>query len=141
MAKKIKQVVKVLIPAGAATPAPPLGPSLAQHGINIQEFCTKFNAETQDKRGQKFPVVVTIYEDRSFDYLIKKPPVAELLKQVARIEKGSGKPNTKRAAVITEADVRKVAEEKMEDLNAGSVEAAMEMVKGTAKSMGVRVEG
>ncbi|KKS19167.1 MAG: 50S ribosomal protein L11 [Parcubacteria group bacterium GW2011_GWC1_41_7] len=141
MAKEVKKIVKVLVSAGAATPAPPIGPSLAQHGVNIQEFCTKFNAETQDKKGQKLPVVVTIYEDRTFDYVIKMPPVADLLKKITGIEKGSGAPNTKRAAIITEAQVREVAEQKMEDLNADSVEAAMNLVKGTARSMGIRVEG
>jgi large subunit ribosomal protein L11 len=140
MAKKIKAIVKLQIPAGQATPAPPVGPALAQHGVNIAEFCQKFNEQTKEKQGFKIPVEIQVYEDRSYDFKLKQPPAADLLKKAAGIEKGSGTPNQTKVAKITRDQLRKIAEQKMEDLNANDVEAAMRIIEGTAKNMGIEVE-
>lgn len=140
MAKKVINVVKLQIPAGAATPAPPVGPALGQVGINIVGFTKDFNARTADQKGMIIPVVITVYEDRSFDFITKTPPAAVLLKKAAKVEKGSGEPNTKKVAKVTKAQVKEIAETKMQDLNAADVEAAMRMIEGTARSMGFEVE-
>jgi large subunit ribosomal protein L11 len=141
MAKKIDGYIKLQIPAGGATPAPPVGPALGQKSVNIMDFCKQFNAKTQDQQGMIIPVVITVYADRSFTFVCKTPPAAVLLKKAAGIEHASGEPNKKKVATVTEAQVREIAETKMPDLNAASVEAAMEMIKGTARSMGIVVEG
>ncbi|HPI67151.1 MAG TPA: 50S ribosomal protein L11 [bacterium] len=140
MAKKIKTIIKLQIKAGAANPASPVGPALGQHGLNISEFCAKFNDATKDKMGDVVPVEITVYEDRSYDFKMKTPPAAELLKKAAKIEKGSGKPNSEKIGKVTKAQVREIAEKKMPDLNAGSMEAAMKIIEGTAKQMGITVE-
>ncbi|WP_334352758.1 50S ribosomal protein L11 [Companilactobacillus sp. HBUAS56257] len=140
MAKKVANVVKLQIPAGQATPAPPVGPALGQAGINIVAFTKDFNARTQDQKGMIIPVVISVYEDRSFDFVTKTPPAAVLLKKAAGVEKGSGEPNTNKVATVTEDQVREIAETKMKDLNAADVEAAMRMVAGTARSMGFEVK-
>ncbi|APU70862.1 50S ribosomal protein L11 [Companilactobacillus crustorum] len=140
MAKKVANVVKLQIPAGQATPAPPVGPALGQAGINIVAFTKDFNARTQDQKGMIIPVVISVYEDRSFDFVTKTPPAAVLLKKAAGVEKGSGEPNTNKVATVTEDQVREIAETKMKDLNAASVESAMRMVAGTARSMGFEVK-
>ncbi|EEQ68980.2 ribosomal protein L11 [Lactobacillus jensenii 1153] len=140
VAKKVINVVKLQIPAGAATPAPPVGPALGQAGINIVGFTKDFNARTADQKGMIIPVVITVYEDRSFEFITKTPPAAVLLKKAAKVEKGSGEPNTKKVAKVTKAQVKEIAETKMQDLNAADVEAAMRMVEGTARSMGFEVE-
>ena len=140
MAKKVINVVKLLIPAGAATPAPPVGPALGQAGINIVGFTKDFNARTADQKGMIIPVVITVYEDRSFEFITKTPPAAVLLKKAAKVDKGSGEPNTKKVAKVTKDQVKEIAETKMKDLNAADVEAAMRMVEGTARSMGFTVE-
>ncbi|MFX0554602.1 50S ribosomal protein L11 [Lactiplantibacillus plantarum] len=141
MAKKVANVVKLQIPAGKATPAPPVGPALGQAGINIMGFTKDFNARTADQAGMIIPVVITVYEDRSFDFITKTPPAAVLLKKAAGVESGSGEPNTKKVATITKDQVKQIAETKMQDLNAADVEAAMRMIEGTARSMGFTVEG
>ena len=141
MAKKIEGFIKLQIPAGAATPAPPVGPALGQKGVNIMDFCKQFNAKTADQPGMIIPVVITVYADRSFTFITKTPPAAVLLKKAAGIESASGEPNKKKVATITEAQAREIAETKMPDLNAASIEAATEMIKGTARSMGIVVEG
>lgn len=140
MAKKVINVVKLQIPAGAATPAPPVGPALGQAGINIVGFTKDFNARTADQKGMIIPVVITIYEDRSFEFITKTPPAAVLLKKAAKVDKGSGEPNTKKVAKVTKDQVKEIAETKMKDLNAADVEAAMRMIEGTARSMGFTVE-
>lgn len=140
MAKKVINVVKLQIPAGAATPAPPVGPALAQAGINIVGFTKDFNARTADQKGMIIPVVITVYEDRSFEFITKTPPAAVLLKKAAKVDKGSGEPNTKKVAKVTKDQVKEIAETKMKDLNAADVEAAMRMIEGTARSMGFTVE-
>lgn len=140
MAKKVTGYIKLQIPAGKATPAPPVGPALGQAGINIMGFCKEFNAKTADQAGMIIPVEITVFEDRSFTFITKTPPASILLKKAAKIDKGSGEPNKKKVATVTEDQVREIAELKMEDLNAASVEAAMEMVKGTARSMGITVK-
>ncbi len=140
MAKKIKAVLKLQIPAGQATPAPPTGPALGQHGVNIGGFVSQFNEETKDMGGELIPVEVTIYEDRSFDMRLMTPPASYLLKKAAGIEKGSGDSRKKKVATITKEDLRKIAERKMEDLNANDIEAAMKIIEGTAKNMGISVE-
>lgn len=140
MAKAIKAVVKLQVPGGKANPAPPIGPALGQHGINIAGFCSEFNEKTRDKMGEITPVVITIYEDRSFDFVLKTPPVSELIKKAAGITKGSGSPLKEKVGSLTKAQVRKIAEEKIQDLNAGSVEAAMNTVEGTARQMGVTIK-
>jgi len=141
VAKKVANIVKLQIPAGKATPAPPVGPALGQAGINIMGFTKDFNARTADQPGMIIPVVITVYEDRSFDFVTKTPPAAILLKKAAGVESGSGEPNTKKVATVTKDQVRQIAETKMQDLNAADVEAAMRMVEGTARSMGFVVEG
>ena len=139
MAKKVIGLVKLQCPAGAANPAPPVGPALGQHGVNIMEFCKTFNARTQDQQGLIIPAVITIYADRSFTFELKTPPAAVLLKRAARIEKGSGEPNRSKVGTVTRAQVREIAETKMPDLNAHDVDAAMKIVAGTARSMGLDV--
>lgn len=140
MAKKIKAVIKLQIPGGKATPAPPVGPSLAQHGLNIAEFCKKFNDATQNQQGAKIPVVVTIYEDRSYTFKTKQPLVSDLLKKAAGIEKGSGEPNRKKVGKITKEQLRKIAEQKIADLNTEDIEKAMKIIQATAKNMGIEVQ-
>ncbi|MDO4710495.1 MAG: 50S ribosomal protein L11 [Peptostreptococcaceae bacterium] len=140
MAKKVIGQIKLQIPAGKATPAPPVGPALGQHGVNIMEFTKQYNAKTADQAGLIIPVVITVYQDRSFSFITKTPPAAVLLKRAAKIESGSGEPNKKKVAKVTSAQLREIAEYKMPDLNAASVEAAMSMIAGTARSMGIVVE-
>ena len=140
MAKKVEKIVKLQIPAGKATPAPQVGPALGQAGINIMGFTKEFNARTADQAGLIIPVVISVYEDRSFTFVTKTPPAAVLLKKAAKIEKGSGEPNKNKVAKVSSDQVREIAELKMEDLNAANVEAAMRMVEGTARSMGITVE-
>jgi large subunit ribosomal protein L11 len=137
--KKVLSVVKLQIRAGQATPAPPVGTALGQHGVNIMEFCRQYNEQTQQSAGQVIPVELTIYEDRSFTFVTKQPPAAELIKQTAGLEKGSGEPNRDKVAKLTRDQVRRIAEQKMADLNANDVDAAMEIIAGTARSMGVEV--
>ncbi|MBU1178280.1 50S ribosomal protein L11 [Patescibacteria group bacterium] len=141
MAKKVKTIVKLQIPAGKANPAPPIGPALGQHGLNIQDFCGTFNEKTKDMGGDIVPVEITIYEDRSFDFICKTPPAAELLKKAAGLEKGSGEPNKTKVGKVTKQQVQEIAEKKMPDLNANDIEAAMKIIEGTAKHMGITVEG
>lgn len=141
MAKKIVGYIKLQIPGGKANPSPPVGPALGQRGVNIMEFCKQFNARTQDKAGMIIPVVITVYSDKSFTFVTKTPPAAELLKKAAKIEKGSAAPNKTKVAKVTKAQIREIAELKMPDLNANDIEAAMSMVAGTARSMGITVEG
>ena len=140
MAKKVVTIIKLQIPAGAANPAPPVGPALGQHGVNIMEFCKAFNAQTQAQSGTIIPVEITVFEDRSFTFITKTPPAAVLLREAAGIEKGSGEPNREKVATVSRAKVREIAEIKMEDLNANDIEAAMRIIEGTARSMGVEVE-
>jgi len=140
MAKKIEGYVKLQIPAGAANPAPPVGPALGQKQVNIMDFCKQFNARTADQAGMIIPVVITVYADRSFDFICKTPPAPVLIKKAAGIEKASGEPNKKKVATITTAQAREIAEKKMPDLNAASIESATEMIKGTARSMGILVQ-
>jgi large subunit ribosomal protein L11 len=137
--KKILTVVKLQIPAGQATPAPPVGTALGPHGINIMEFCKQYNAATESQRGTIIPAEITIYEDRSFTFVTKTPPAAVLIKQKAGLDKGSGEPNRNKVGTITRAKVREIAEQKMPDLNANDVDAAMKIIEGTARSMGVTV--
>ncbi|MFH1575835.1 MAG: 50S ribosomal protein L11 [Candidatus Nealsonbacteria bacterium] len=140
MAKKIKAIVKLQIQAGVATPAPPVGPALAQHGLNIVEFCQKFNDATKNQKGFKLPVEITVFEDRTYVFKVKQPPASELLKKAAGIEKGSGTPNKTKVGKITRDQLRKIAEQKIEDMNANDVEAAMRTLEGTAKSIGLTIE-
>ncbi len=140
MAKKVTAVVKLQIPAGKANPAPPVGSALGPHGINIMGFCKEFNERTKDQPGMIIPAEITIFEDRSFSFILKTPPAAVLLKKAANCEHGSGKPNKEKVAKVTKAQVKEIAELKMKDLNAGSLEAAMSMIEGTARSMGFVVE-
>jgi large subunit ribosomal protein L11 len=140
MAKKITGMIKLQLPAGKATPAPPVGPALGQHGVNIMGFCKEFNAKTSDQPGMIIPVVITVYQDRSFSFILKTPPAAILLKKAVGLESGSGVPNKTKIATISKAKVREIAEIKMPDLNAASIEAAMSMIAGTARSMGIVVE-
>ena len=139
--KEVVAEIKLLIRGGQATPAPPVGPALGAQGVNIMEFCKKFNAATQDKQGKLLPVIVRVYKDRSFDFEVKLPPVSELLKERAKIEKGSGEPNRLKVATLTWEDVEAVAREKMPDLNTEDIHAAMRMVAGTARSMGILIQG
>jgi len=141
MAKKIKTLIKLQIPGGKANPAPPVGPALGQHGLNIQEFCTKFNAATKDKNGEITPVEITVYEDRTYSFILKTPPAAELLKKAAGIEKGSGKPLQEKVGKVTRKQIQEIAKIKMPDLNANDIEAAMKIIEGTARQMGITVEG
>jgi len=140
MAKIIKTVLKLQIEAGKANPAPPIGPALGQHGVNIALFCKEFNDATKDKSGDVIPAEITIYEDRSFTFKLKTPPASALLKKAAGIEKGSGEPNKKKVGKVTKADIRAIAEKKMEDLNTENVEQAMKIIEGTARNMGITVE-
>jgi large subunit ribosomal protein L11 len=139
MAKKVLGLIKLHIPAGAASPAPPVGPALGQHAVNIMEFCKAFNEATKEQSGNIIPVVITVYEDRSFTFITKTPPAAELIKKAAGVEKGSGEPHKDKVAAISKDQVKEIAELKMRDLNAGSVEAAMRIIEGTARSMGVEI--
>ena len=139
MAQKVVGFIKLQIPAGKATPSPPVGPALGQHGVNIMAFTKEFNERTKNDMGLIIPVVITVYADRSFSFITKTPPAAVLIKKACNIEKGSGVPNRTKVATITTEQVRKIAEQKMPDLNAGSIEAAMSMVAGTARSMGITV--
>lgn len=140
MAKKIAGQIKLQIPAGQANPAPPVGPALGQRGINIMEFCKAFNAQTKSGNGILTPVVITVYEDKSFTFITKTPPASTLLRMAAKVEKGSGVPNKDKVGVVTAKQVQEIAEQKMVDLNAGSVEMAIKMVEGTARSMGIEVQ-
>jgi len=141
MAKKVLTIVKLHVPAGKANPAPPIGPALGQHGVNIMEFCKAFNAKTQNQMGDVIPVEITIYQDRSFTFITKTPPAANLLLKAAGLEKGSGVPNQEKVGTVTGAQLRQIAERKMVDLNANDVEAAMQIIAGTARSMGIEVVG
>jgi large subunit ribosomal protein L11 len=140
MAKKIDGFIKLQIPAGGANPAPPVGPALGQKGVNIMDFCKQFNAKTQDQAGTIIPVVITVYTDKSFSFITKTPPAAEMLKKAANIQSGSGMPNRTKVAKVTKAQVEEIAKTKMADLNANSLEGAAAMVRGTARSMGITVE-
>ena len=140
MAKKVEGYIKLQIPAGKATSAPPVGPALGQHGINIAQFTKEFNAKTQGQEGMIIPVVITVYADRSFSFVTKTPPAPVLLKKACKIQSGSGEPNKKKVASISKEELQKIAEMKMPDLNAGSMEAAISMIAGTARSMGITVE-
>ena len=140
MAKKVEGYIKLQIPAGKATPAPPVGPALGQHGVNIVQFTKEFNARTADQGDMIIPVVITVYQDRSFSFITKTPPAAVLLKKACKIQSGSGAPNRTKVATISKADLQQIAETKMKDLNAASIEAAMSMIAGTARSMGITVE-
>jgi large subunit ribosomal protein L11 len=139
MAKKVKTYIKLNLQAGEATPAPPVGPALGQHGIPIMEFIKEYNARTADQKGQVIPVIITLYEDRSFTFITKLPPVAEMIKKKAGVSKGSGKPNTEKVAKLTKQQVEEIAKDKMPDLNANSIEQAMKVVEGTARSMGIDI--
>ncbi len=140
MAKKVLTQIKLQAPGGAASPAPPVGPALGQHGINIMEFCKAFNAQTQDNPGTTIPVVITVYEDRSFTFVTKTPPAAVLIKQAIGLDKGSGEPNRNKVGTISQAQVREIAEKKLGDLNANDIDAAAKIIAGTARSMGVEVK-
>ena len=140
MAKKVLTLIKLQIPAGAANPAPPVGPALGQHGVNIMEFCKAFNARTQAQSGTIIPVEITVFEDRSFTFITKTPPAAVLLREACGIDKGSGEPNRDKVGTVSRDKVRDIAELKMPDLNANDVEAAMKIIEGTARSMGITVE-
>ena len=141
MAKEVSALVKLQVKGGAANPSPPVGPALGAKGVNIMDFCKQFNARTQDKPGQVLPVVITVYADKSFDFIIKTPPVAVQLKDATKIKSGSGEPNRKKVASVTWEQVETIAKDKMPDLNAFTVESAMKMVAGTARSMGITVSG
>ena len=140
MAKKISATIKLQVPAGQANPTPPVGPALGQHGVNIMEFCKSFNAQTQEQAGIIIPVIITVFADRSFSFITKTPPAAVLLKRAAGIDKGSGVPNTEKVGSVTTEQLREIAQLKMEDLNASSVESAISMIAGTARSMGLLVD-
>ena len=138
-AKKVTGLIKLQIPAGAANPAPPVGPALGQHGVNIMEFCKAYNAATESQRGNIVPVEITVYEDRTFTFVLKTPPAAEMIKKAAGVPKGSSTPNTKKVATISQAQVREIAEAKMADLNANDIDQAMKIISGSARSMGLEV--
>lgn len=140
MAKKVVGMIKLQLPAGKATPAPPVGPALGQHGVNIMAFCKEYNAKTANQAGMTIPVIISVYQDRSFSFVLKTPPAAVLIKKAVGLKSGSGEPNRNKVGTITKAQLKEIAETKMPDLNAGSVEAAMNMIAGTARSMGVVVE-
>ena len=140
MAKKVEGLIKLQIPAGGATPAPPVGPALGQKGVNIMDFCKQFNAKTQDQPGMIIPVIITVYSDRSFTFITKTPPAAVLLKKAANLKSASGEPNKNKVATLKEAQVREIAELKMKDLNAANLDTATSMIKCTARSMGIVVE-
>lgn len=139
MAKKIKTIVKLQIPGGQANPAPPVGTALGPHGLNLAEFCKKFNDATKDRMGEVTPAEITIYEDRTYEFILKTPPAAELLKKAAKIEKGSGKPLQEKVGKVTKAQIKEIAEKKMPDLNAKDLEGAMRTVEGTARNMGITI--
>lgn len=139
MAKKVLTMIKLQVRAGQANPAPPVGPALGQHGLNIMDFCNAFNERTKENMGTIIPVEITVFEDRSFTFITKTPPAAVLLKQAAKVQKGSGEPNKEKVGKVTENDLRQIAETKMADLNANTVDSAMEMIRGTARSMGLEV--
>ena len=139
--KKISALIKLQINAGQATPAPPIGPALGQHGVNIMEFCKAYNAQTESQRGNVIPVEITVYEDRSFTFVTKTPPAAELIKKAAGVPKGSGEPHKTKVGKLTSAQVREIATQKLEDLNAADLDAASKIIAGTARSMGITVEG
>ncbi len=139
--KEVAAIVKLQIKGGQANPAPPIGPALGSKGVNIMEFCKQFNARTQDKVGEVLPVVITVYKDKSFDFVIKTPPAAELLKKAAKIDKGSSEPNRKKVGKVTWQQIREIAEKKAPDLNSYTIEAAMNMIAGTARSLGLIIEG
>ena len=139
MAKKVLTLIKLQVPGGAANPAPPVGPALGQHGVNIMEFCKAFNAQTQGDGGTIIPVEITVYEDRSFTFITKTPPAAVLIKQAINLQKGSGEPNRDKVGTITKAQIQQIAEKKMPDLNANDIDAASKIIEGTARSMGVEV--
>ncbi|HEX4887757.1 MAG TPA: 50S ribosomal protein L11 [Luteibaculaceae bacterium] len=141
MAKEVFALIKLQVKGGAANPSPPIGPALGAKGVNIMEFCKQFNARTQDKAGKVLPVVITVYGDKSFDFIIKTPPVAVQLKEITKIKSGSAEPNRQKVAAVSWDDVKKIAEEKMPDLNCFTMESAMSMVAGTARSMGITVKG
>jgi len=141
MAKEVAGLIKLQIKGGAANPSPPVGPALGSKGVNIMEFCKQFNARTQDKAGKILPVVITVYADKSFSFIVKQPPIAVQLKEAAKLQKGSPEPNRKKVATVTWAQVRAIAEDKMPDMNAFTMSSAMQMVAGTARSMGIKVEG
>jgi len=141
MAKKIAAVIKVQAPGGQATPAPPIGPALGQHNVNIGQFVSQFNEKTKDLNGMPVPVVITVYEDRNFTFVVKSPPAAALLKEAAQLAKGSGVPNKEKVGAVTPAQVRQIAERKIEDLNAADLDGACRIVEGTARSMGIEVKG
>jgi len=141
MAKEVAALIKLQIKGGAANPSPPVGPALGSKGVNIMDFCKQFNARTQDKPGKVLPVIITVYGDKSFDFIVKNPPVAIQLKETAKIQSGSAEPNRKKVASVNWDQVRKIAEEKMPDMNAFTLKSAMSMVAGTARSMGITVEG
>ena len=141
MAKEVSKVVKLQVRGGAANPSPPVGPALGAAGVNIMEFCKQFNGRTQDKQGKVLPVVITVYKDKSFDFVIKTPPAAVQIMEAAKTKKGSGEPNRKKVASVSWDQVKTIAEDKMQDLNAFTVESAMKMVAGTARSMGITVKG
>jgi large subunit ribosomal protein L11 len=140
MAKKVKAVIKLQIKAGQANPAPPVGPALGQHGLNIGDFCAQFNEKTKDKMGDVIPAEITVYEDRTFDFILKTPPAAELLKKAAGIKKGAANPLTDKVGKVSKDKVREIAELKMADLNANDVDQAMKIIEGTARSMGIKIE-
>jgi large subunit ribosomal protein L11 len=140
VAKKVLTMIKLQIPGGQANPAPPVGPALGQHGVNIMEFCKAFNAQTADQNGRIIPVEITVYEDRSFDFITKTPPAAVLIKEALRLDKGSGEPNREKVGRLTRDQIRQIAETKMPDLNARDIEGAMKVVAGTARSMGVETD-
>ena len=139
MAKKIKTIIKLQVKAGQANPAPPIGPALGQHGLNIQDFCTQFNEKTKDKMGDVIPAEITVYEDRTFDFILKTPPAGELIKKAIGLKKGAGNPLTEKVGTISREKIREIAEIKMPDLNANDIEGAMKIIEGTARSMGVRI--
>ncbi len=140
MAKNIKAMIKLQIEAGKANPAPPVGPALGQHGLNIQEFCTKFNDQTRDRMGDIIPAEITVYEDRTFDFILKTPPASDLLRKAAKVTKGAGNPLKEKVGSISQDQLREIAEKKLEDLNANDVEAAMKIISGSARSMGIKID-
>ncbi len=137
----VKAMIKLQIEAGKANPAPPVGPALGQHGLNIQEFCTKFNDQTKDRMGDIIPAEITVYEDRTFTFILKTPPASDLLRKAAKVSKGAGNPLKDKVGSITKAQLQEIAEKKLEDLNANDVEAAMNIIGGSARSMGIKIEG
>lgn len=139
MAKKLKTTIKLQIPGGRANPAPPVGPALGSHGLNIQDFCAKFNERTKDQMGEIVPIIISVYEDRTFDFIIKTTPAAELLKKAAKVQKGSGKPLTEKIGKVTKAQIKEIAQIKLPDLNARDISAAMRIIEGTARQMGIEI--